>query len=78
MLRRLGGRHRERVGVVGGHRPEGVDRREFAFIEMEDVVAVAVERSAFAVNRKRGIDGILRQVFAETAIGDGGAIGSTP
>jgi hypothetical protein len=27
----------------------------------------SVERPAFAINRKRGIDGILRQIFEETA-----------
>jgi len=37
------------LSVVGGDRPERIDRREFALVEMEDVLAIAVERSALSV-----------------------------
>ena len=62
------------VGVVGCHGPERIDRREFTFFEMENISVAAVERLACAVNRKRGINGVLRQILAEAAQRDGGAI----
>ena len=49
------------IGVVGRHRPKCIDRRDFAFVEMENVTAAAtVKRTPFAINGKRRIDGILR------------------
>ena len=59
--------HEVAIGVVSCHRPERIDGWGFAFVEVEDIAVASVERLTFAINRKRGIDGILRQVFAETA-----------
>src|SRR5580658_148399 len=62
------------VAVVERDRPERVDWRQLAFLEADDVAAGAVERLAAAVNGRRGIDRILRQVGGRERPLDGRAL----
>ena len=66
--------HLEAVLVVERDRPEGIDRRDLVLLEVQDVVALAIQRLAGGVSEVQRIDRVLRQVGAEALLRDDGAL----
>ena len=67
-------RHLEAVTVIQRDRPEGVHRRRGVLVEMQDIGVRTVQRLASIVREVERIDRVLRQVRAETELGDDRAL----
>ena len=66
--------HLKAVTVVERDRPKGIHRRRSALVEMDRVLACAVERLAGFVGEVEWVDRIFRQVRAEAKLRDDGAL----
>ncbi len=64
----------ETLRIVERDRPERLDRRRRALLEMQHVLAGAVERPAGLVAQIERIDRVFRQVRAETKLRNDGAL----
>ena len=71
-IERIG--HLEAFGVVHRERPEGIDRRQFTLVEVQDVLVLRHHRLTLGVGHVERIDRIVGLVGAQAGHRDDGAL----